>query len=289
MVWNVQTSVPVRASKARTSPGRVVLVHQAIADAVAQDHQVAVDERRRGVRVVLAVDWPQQVFGQIDLAVLAEARHRQAGLGIERNQAMAGVEEDAQGALVAPRRHAAMDEPLAAGRLTVVVGLRVEGPDLASGGRLEGNHAVVGRAHVEHAVDHERGVLERTGKRAQLLVRLLAGLPLPGHAQPRDVIAVDLRQRRVLPAAWIAAVDRPVAGRLLRSDPGRVRRHEQRHDRGGSPGPHRCLSPSGRPPGSGAGGVRRGSGAAARRPPPMPRTSRARQSAPGGRHERRCG
>ena len=51
---------------------RIVAVHQPIADAVAEDHEILVDDRRRRVRVVLLVDLPDQPFAQIDDAVRAE-------------------------------------------------------------------------------------------------------------------------------------------------------------------------------------------------------------------------
>ena len=164
-------------------------------------------------------------------------------LASRRNQPMAGVEEDPQRAAVAPRRHPAVDEPLAACRLAVVVGLGIERPQLAAGGRVEGGHPVVRRAHVEHAVNHERRVLERAGKRAELRERLLAGLPFPRHAQPRHVLARDRREGRVLAAARVTAVPGPVVAGLPRSDAGR-REAEDGHGCGrGEPPREPCAHP----------------------------------------------
>ena len=52
--------------------GRIVLVGEAIADAVADDDQILVDDGWRGVGVVLLVDRPDQALAEIDDAVLAE-------------------------------------------------------------------------------------------------------------------------------------------------------------------------------------------------------------------------
>ena len=95
---------------------RVVPVHQAIADAAAEDHEILVDDRRRRVRVVLLVDRPEQAFANIDDAVVAERLDRLSGFRVEADQAIAAVQEDAQLVAVAPRGDSAMDEPLSARR-----------------------------------------------------------------------------------------------------------------------------------------------------------------------------
>ena len=64
---------------------RIVAVHEPIADAVAEDHEILVDDRRRRVRVVLLVDLPDQPLAQIDDAVRAE-RCRPAGRSPRRGR-----------------------------------------------------------------------------------------------------------------------------------------------------------------------------------------------------------
>ena len=200
---------------------------------------------------MLALDRPEQPFAEVDLAAGAERRHRQPGPGVEADQAMPGVQEDAQGAAVAPGSDAAMDEALAAGRLARLVRLRIERPELLAGRRLERDHAVVRRAHVEHAVDHQRRVLERARKGAELLLGFLAGLPLPGHLELRDVLAGDAGQRRVLPAAGIAAVDRPLTRLLAGAQAGNRRgdRDRGRSDDHAGPRHPRATTTHGSPPG----------------------------------------
>ena len=61
----------VRVERADVA-GRIVAVDEPIADAVAEDHEVLVDDRRRRVRVVRLVDRPDEALAQIDDAVRAE-------------------------------------------------------------------------------------------------------------------------------------------------------------------------------------------------------------------------
>ena len=192
---------------------RIVAIHEAIADAVAENHQVLVDDRRRRVRVVRLVDFPDEPLAQIEHAVRAEAVDEAAGRGVEADQVVAAVDEDAQlvavGA-VAPRGDAAMHEAGAVGRLAVFVRFRIERPQLGAGVGVQRDDAVVGRAQVEHVVDHQRRRLEVAGARAERLERLLARRPLPRDAEPRHGGRVDVGQRRVFHPALIAAVKRPV-------------------------------------------------------------------------------
>ena len=205
---------------------RIVLVHQPIADAVAEDDEILVDDRRRRVGVVLLVDGPDEALAEIDDAVLAEAFNRLSSLRIELDQAIPRVEEDAQLSAtcpersrgVAPRGHAAVRKPLAVWRLPVFVGLRIVAPQLLARRRLDRGDDVVGRADVEDAVDHQRRVLKRAGPRAELRQRLVAGHPLPGDLQLADIRRRDLVERGVVRRRQVARVMRPLAGaRRLRA------------------------------------------------------------------------
>jgi len=165
---------------------------------------------RRRVRVVLLLNRPHQVLADVDRAANAERFHRLPRLRVEADEVIAAVDEDAELVAVLPRGDAAMDESLPARHRPLFVGLRVVGPQLAPRFRVECDHAVVRRAQVDDVVDHDRRVLERARRRLELRQRLLAGLPFPGELEPRDVLLVDLRQRRVLHAALVAAVVRPL-------------------------------------------------------------------------------
>src|SRR6185295_4510679 len=102
----------VRVERADVA-GRIVPIHEAIADAVAEDHEILVDPRRRRVRVVQLVDRPDEPCAQIDDPARAERLDRLAGRRVEADQAIAAVDEDAElvarGA-IAPRRDAAVYE-----------------------------------------------------------------------------------------------------------------------------------------------------------------------------------
>ena len=193
---------------------RIVAVRQPIADAVAEDHQVLVDDRRRRVRVVLLVDRPDEPLAQVEHAVRRRSvSTRRAGGRVEADQVIAAVDEDAQLVAVggvAPRRDAAVHEAGAVGRLAVLVGLRIERPQLGAGLGVQRDDAVVRRAEVQHVVDHQRRRLEVAGARAERGRAPSRRRPFPRDAEPRDRRRVDVGQRRVLHPALIAAVERPV-------------------------------------------------------------------------------
>jgi len=183
IVWNDQASLPVRALHARTSPGGSFAVHQPIADAAAEDHEILVDDRRRRVRVVLLVDRPEQVVADVDHAVAAERVDRQSGLRVETDQPIARVQENAQRAAVAPRGDAAMHESLSARDRPVLVRFRIVGPQLPARHGIEGDDAVVGRAEIQHVLDHDRRHLERARSDVEIRQRALTGPPRPRGLQ----------------------------------------------------------------------------------------------------------
>src|SRR5947207_6951597 len=122
---------------------------------------------------------------------------------------MAAVQEDAQLAAVAPERRAAQLPSARRQELAELVGLSVKAPELFAGLGIKRRHAVVWRRHIEHAVDHERRAFEKARRGLVFLERCFPMLPLPGYLQPLHVPGVDVRQRRVLRAAGIAAVVEP--------------------------------------------------------------------------------
>ena len=155
---------------------------------------------------------PRVAVGERHHALVAERDDGLAGRGVEAEELIARVEQHAQ--LVAvlrvtPKRRRAVLEP-GAGNAAERHGSTVETPQLPAGLRVERRGVVVGRRDVEHAVDHQRLVLEPVGRRPVLLERLLAVLPLPGDREPRDVLRRDVVGGRVLAARRIAAVGEPL-------------------------------------------------------------------------------
>ena len=165
-----------------------------IGNGAADDDDVAVDHRRRRAVVDMPDigNRPRVAVGQRDHAVVAERGDRLAGLRVEAEQLVAGVQQHAQLVAVlrvAPERRRAMLES-GAGNPAELHGPAVEAPQLLAGLRVERRGVVVGRRDVEHAIDHQRLVLEPVGRRPVLLQRLLAVLPLPGNRQPRTFCGV---------------------------------------------------------------------------------------------------
>ena len=186
----------------------------------------------------------RQAGHQVDPAVHAEVRDWAASEGIDRHQiAVAGAPVDAGGGAVAPVGHAALIPPGGHGGGASLVAPGIERPPLAAGGRIERRAHRRGRVQIEQPAHHQRRGLE-VGDERRLAVAPARGVearefgehvrrrtaPLttaggadaqmrvrrwraPRHPQAADVVAGDLRERRVLRAGEIAAVGRPLAGR----------------------------------------------------------------------------
>ena len=88
--------------------------------------------------------------------------------------------------------------------------MRVVGPPLHACRRINGDDAVGTRGVVERAVNDDGRGLEPGLAAAVRARRRIAGMGDPGHAKLRDVVAVDLRERRKAGAAGIVAVERPI-------------------------------------------------------------------------------
>src|SRR5712691_2966017 len=106
-----------RANVAR----RIVSVHEPIADTVAENDQVLVDDSRRRVGVVRLVDFPHEAAAQVDDAARPETLDRAPGGGVQTDQPIPAVHEEAKlvaGGAVPPRGDAAVHEAGAVRRLT---------------------------------------------------------------------------------------------------------------------------------------------------------------------------
>ena len=231
---------------------RIALVDEAVPDAVPHDHQVLEDDRRGGLRVVEAVDGPEELRGEVDLAAVTEGGVGLAGDGVDRDEPPAAVQEDAPvAALGLPERDPAVDEPGAVRDLSPLGDPRVVGPKHLAGVGVQRHHLVVGGAHVHHPVVDQRGVLEAAGPHRVVgngqpgpAERPLAGVPLPGQLQVRDVVPVDLGQRGVVHRAGIAAPGGPFDARgggvfRLGGSFGRERGEEEQDGESGHGGDYR--------------------------------------------------
>src|SRR5687768_10806981 len=133
----------------------IALVHEAVADTVADDDEISIHDRRRRVRVMLLLDAPENVRGEIHLAIRAERWNGTPGRGVERDETPPARDEDATLFAVAPRRDASVNESGAVRWLPRYVCLRVVGPELASRRRVERDDAVVRRREEERVADRE--------------------------------------------------------------------------------------------------------------------------------------
>ena len=158
--------------------------------------------------------------------------NRNAGLGVERNQMIAG--RDRQDALVAfavgPVRDAAA-RSLARRHFAALAFVHSPHPQLFARLRIDGDdRAAHPRLRVHHAVHHQRRHLHVVvGTRAEVV-----GLEPPGDAQVLGVVFVDLIERRVLRAARLAGVRAPFTVRRRRTAPNRAtaaRDDEQTYER----------------------------------------------------------
>ena len=210
--------------------GRHLLARRPVEDRGTDDRRVADDHRRRDDRVDAALHRPPESYGQVDLASFAEAPDRFAGVGVDRPQVrLVRRHQDARLLAVRPVADPAVVVAEVRGPALPPV-LRVEHPLLLAGLPIDRGHLAERGRRVEHAADHERGHL--VGARPEHPVpfdgfRVVRGIPTPDDLEIRDVVPVDLVERRVLRAAVVAAVGRPVAGVEAVLGPGRCRGESQ--------------------------------------------------------------
>ena len=214
-------------------PGRVVLALDTVRDSTADDHQVVVDHRGRGLVVLFGRHFSPVPLGEQDAAVVPEARDQLAGGGIDRVEAGAAVEKQVQLVPVAPERQAPLvktSRARAAGR--VFVDPRIVDPLLVPGVGVERHHARERRGKVERVVDHQRRRLKAAGTGVRQ--RRLARIPRPGDLQLADVREIDVVQRRMLGMGLVAADVGPFDGRPARLLAARRRGQADDENRAGS-------------------------------------------------------
>ena len=175
----------------------------------AHHHNIANDDRRRGgadgaVQHHLAVEAEPEV----DVAVFPEARDRRAGLGVQRDQLIAGGDEQdpVVAAAVAPVADAAIVGAHGSALGGIVTAI---GPQRLAGGGVGRDHGAPGAGGEEQlAARHQRSHFPGRLRRGAHVL----GLPAPDHLQILDVVRVDLIERRIPGAAGVASVHAPLAG-----------------------------------------------------------------------------
>ena len=134
-------------------------------------------------------------------------------------------------------------------KIAVIAGeveLRIERPTLASRGRIDGADAAEGSRDEEQPVHENRGRLIAGLRAADAVV---AGAVDPCRRQGGDVGARDLIGRRILRAARVAAVRRPLNWPASRARRGKHSDGEQRGEGRSKPLTHFVKHMSGSPPG----------------------------------------
>src|SRR5262249_26555438 len=138
----------------------------AIRDLAAEDDQVFVDKRGRTLGVVQRIiRHPRQRFRQRNPTVVPERLNGLSGFCIQAEKLVTAVEENADVVAIAPERGAAQLPPARGQKLSELVSLSVETPQLFSALGIERCDVVVRRRDVEDAVDHQRRTFELTRKR----------------------------------------------------------------------------------------------------------------------------
>ncbi len=162
-------------------------------------------------------------IAQVDLATFAKVCAGRAVGRIDGHQSriLCGLKDSPAARLIAcprgiePRRGAAVDESVAV--VAVQFNLRVVGPALRPRFRIEGDHAIERSREIERAVNQKRCGLETASLTVAVTLGNVAGVESPRDFQLRNILAVDLRERRITHAAGVMAVVRPVCpGIVLR-------------------------------------------------------------------------
>jgi hypothetical protein len=107
-----------------------------------------------------------------------------------------------------PQGDAAVDETFGISR--VQIDLRIKAPLLTPGLRVESDDAIERGGRIHRAADDDGGRLEFALAAIIAAVGNIAGVVFPGDLQVRNIVPVDLAQRRIAAAAGIAAVIGPL-------------------------------------------------------------------------------
>ena len=222
---------------------------RAVDDPVAHHDGRRVDAEEQGVQIVaLFAGRPRQPGHGVDpAAAVSEAGARPARLRVDADQvAVARAPEDALVAgPVGPPGDAALRPRVAHGRGALLVALRVEDPQGLAGRGIDGDALRERRVEVEHPADHQRRGLQ-PGRERPVAGPVEVGRvgdqriddgvegrppfapagrrpadevvdrgPLPGDLEVREVVGVDLVERRVLGAADVPGIAAPLAVRRV--------------------------------------------------------------------------
>src|SRR6266571_5368031 len=179
-----------------------------VADGRTDDYQVADDRRRRGNFIVASVD-QSNVVRQINLSAFSEIIAQSASRRVESYETRID-RGDVNAPLSRPAIRPARNSTTGDFRVTRhQIDFRVVAPALGSLLRIEGNHAIEGGAQVEYAVYDDRCGFECGVAHGPAFYASGSGPISPSDFQVLDVVAVDLRKRRVARASWIAPIGRP--------------------------------------------------------------------------------
>jgi len=221
------------------------LVDRNVVGDVTADHDQVLGHGRWRSGVVTTWGEAADVGTQVDLAFVAEVFAHLAGVGVQGDQAgVGGRHEDAfragirrsgragaagwallgsvDGVIVIRHATAGHVRPTFEVLSALAADLRIEAPDFLAGVRVQGNHLAVRRAHVQHAVDFQRGVF-RGGLAWIVRARDVAGAVRPRRNQLVGVFRGDLRQWRVTITKGRTTVGIPIAISLGRRSIGHAR------------------------------------------------------------------
>ncbi len=110
-----------------------------------------------------------------------------------------------------PRGDAAIDQAVAV--FSGDIDHRIVDPALLACFRIEREDTIEARGEVERAVHENRGGLQAAALLASAAVGNVADMKRPGDFKRRDILAIDLRERRIPRSACVVAVIRPIVAR----------------------------------------------------------------------------
>ncbi len=144
---------------------------------------------------------PRVAHHHIDYALIAESRIDFAGSGVQRDQIATRGKNDPRRILFVARpvRHAARRRTALGGRVA---------PHFFPRHRIERHHASR-RGDIHDAIHHDRRSFRPSSAESRSR-RVAPQRKRPGGLQRRDVLRVDLRQRRVARGGRIMVVGRPI-------------------------------------------------------------------------------